>query len=141
SVLTYINIVFFFSSRRRHTRSKRDWSSDVCSSDLTKDLLPIVNLARSLNHLNESMETSRGVKIQQDIKHVKENLQKVKQVPEHLMPQFSKLINKIEEKVDGFTNDRRVNMCATIKWCAISGLHQQAYTFAFEYIISVMYAE
>src|SRR5699024_31191 len=28
------NCVFFFSSRRRHTRSKRDWSSDVCSSDL-----------------------------------------------------------------------------------------------------------
>src|SRR5699024_1443957 len=27
---------FFFSSRRRHTRSKRDWSSDVCSSDLTE---------------------------------------------------------------------------------------------------------
>src|SRR2546428_9287985 len=26
---------FFFSSRRRHTRSDRDWSSDVCSSDLT----------------------------------------------------------------------------------------------------------
>src|SRR5699024_12186653 len=25
---------FFFSSRRRHKRSKRDWSSDVCSSDL-----------------------------------------------------------------------------------------------------------
>src|SRR6266704_4097587 len=27
-------VFFFFSSRRRHTRSKRDWSSDVCSSDL-----------------------------------------------------------------------------------------------------------
>src|SRR5207249_6593499 len=26
-----------FSSRRRHTRSKRDWSSDVCSSDLVSD--------------------------------------------------------------------------------------------------------
>src|SRR5699024_12011443 len=26
--------LFFFSGRRRHTRSKRDWSSDVCSSDL-----------------------------------------------------------------------------------------------------------
>src|SRR5438105_13454305 len=25
---------FFFSSRRRHTRSTRDWSSDVCSSEL-----------------------------------------------------------------------------------------------------------
>src|SRR5207249_11766488 len=29
-----VHIIFFFSSRRRHTRSKRDWSSDVCSSDL-----------------------------------------------------------------------------------------------------------
>src|SRR5699024_11921874 len=29
---------FFFSSRRRHTRSKRDWSSDVCSSDLFFDI-------------------------------------------------------------------------------------------------------
>src|SRR6266436_7543340 len=28
--------VFFFSSRRRHTRCSRDWSSDVCSSDLLK---------------------------------------------------------------------------------------------------------
>src|SRR5690606_40386138 len=27
--------LFFFSSRRRHTRFSRDWSSDVCSSDLT----------------------------------------------------------------------------------------------------------
>src|SRR3989449_10440861 len=33
---------FFFSSRRRHTRCSRDWSSDVCSSDLTPvaDILP-----------------------------------------------------------------------------------------------------
>src|SRR5688500_20272004 len=27
-------IIFFFSSRRRHTRLQGDWSSDVCSSDL-----------------------------------------------------------------------------------------------------------
>src|SRR2546429_6716133 len=27
-------VCFFFSSRRRHTRCSRDWSSDVCSSDL-----------------------------------------------------------------------------------------------------------
>src|SRR3712207_7658017 len=27
-------LIFFFSSRRRHTRYWRDWSSDVCSSDL-----------------------------------------------------------------------------------------------------------
>src|SRR6266496_4664883 len=34
--LCFLSILFFFffSSRRRHTRSLRDWSSDVCSSDL-----------------------------------------------------------------------------------------------------------
>src|SRR5207249_7231775 len=38
-VITSLVCFFFFSSRRRHTRSKRDWSSDVCSSDL-KDPKP-----------------------------------------------------------------------------------------------------
>src|SRR5690349_24250890 len=34
-VIMVIDYLFFvFSSRRRHTRSLRDWSSDVCSSDL-----------------------------------------------------------------------------------------------------------
>src|SRR5699024_11654696 len=42
SVLTLCTILgvlvlFFFSSRRRHTMSKRDWSSDVCSSDLMSE--------------------------------------------------------------------------------------------------------
>src|SRR2546429_5237632 len=32
-VVCYVSL-FFFSSRRRHTRCSRDWSSDVCSSDL-----------------------------------------------------------------------------------------------------------
>src|SRR5437870_11540313 len=31
----FLFFFFFFSSRRRHTRWPRDWSSDVCSSDLT----------------------------------------------------------------------------------------------------------
>src|SRR6266705_4058581 len=31
---------FFFSSRRRHTRSYGDWSSDVCSSDLLLEVQP-----------------------------------------------------------------------------------------------------
>src|SRR2546429_4065123 len=30
----FLLVFFFFSSRRRHTRCSRDWSSDVCSSDL-----------------------------------------------------------------------------------------------------------
>src|SRR5699024_1372517 len=44
--------LFFFSSRRRHTRSKRDWSSDVCSSDLSSK----PGKTRTLNYytMNES---------------------------------------------------------------------------------------
>src|SRR3712207_6889792 len=34
---------FFFSSRRRHTRYWRDWSSDVCSSDLKSTMLRCIN--------------------------------------------------------------------------------------------------
>src|SRR3989442_10633056 len=37
--LTSLSACFFFSSRRRHTRCGRDWSSDVCSSDL-EELVP-----------------------------------------------------------------------------------------------------
>src|SRR5439155_13645456 len=35
------------SSRRRHTRWPRDWSSDVCSSDLASSMVLLVELARS----------------------------------------------------------------------------------------------
>src|SRR6266849_10419499 len=37
-MVVFFLFFFFFSSRRRHTRSTRDWSSDVCSSDLRPDL-------------------------------------------------------------------------------------------------------
>src|SRR5215467_11687905 len=40
-ILPHCNLssVFFFSSRRRHTRLQGDWSSDVCSSDLFFEFL------------------------------------------------------------------------------------------------------
>src|SRR6266576_7154131 len=45
-------LFFFFSSRRRHTRSLRDWSSDVCSSDLGawKTWEPMGLLGRDVHH-------------------------------------------------------------------------------------------
>src|SRR5215208_1308985 len=36
--MSWLAFIFFFSSRRRHTRWPRDWSSDVCSSDLYKTM-------------------------------------------------------------------------------------------------------
>src|SRR5256885_4495087 len=44
-------ILFFFSSRRRHTRLQGDWSSDVCSSDLR-------SRQRSLSSASDSHRTS-----------------------------------------------------------------------------------
>src|SRR2546429_4851261 len=38
--------LFFFSSRRRHTRCSRDWSSDVCSSDLKQGGGEVVGTVR-----------------------------------------------------------------------------------------------
>src|SRR2546422_5036820 len=52
-LITFITLVitcqfyfffFFFSSRRRHTRCSRDWSSDVCSSDLLQGRGPAMLL-------------------------------------------------------------------------------------------------
>src|SRR5207249_8761800 len=56
-------LYFFFSSRRRHTRSKRDWSSDVCSSDLTPFLLEGLDLdldARRQVKLHQRVDRLRG---------------------------------------------------------------------------------
>src|SRR3989337_3240902 len=47
-------LVFFFSSRRRHTRCYRDWSSDVCSSDLLLRL-------QILSFLEQSGKTDSSV--------------------------------------------------------------------------------
>src|SRR3989442_5536704 len=41
-------LFFFFSSRRRHTRCGRDWSSDVCSSDLVKRSMNEIQSLREL---------------------------------------------------------------------------------------------
>src|SRR5215510_14052883 len=54
---------FFFSSRRRHTRWPRDWSSDVCSSDLQPGR-PL-NLVLLLDN-SSSMERADRVRIRQE---------------------------------------------------------------------------
>src|SRR5207245_4648422 len=54
---SFSSALFFFSSRRRHTRCYRDWSSDVCSSDLYGSAAPGAEepYFRSGARWNESM--------------------------------------------------------------------------------------
>src|SRR5699024_6886468 len=86
----YIFNFFFFSSRRRHTRSKRDWSSDVCSSDLglyvgyryydKKELQPLYSFGHGLSYTQfkysemiidkESMKDEETVEVRASIKNI-----------------------------------------------------------------------
>ena len=58
--------IFFFSSRRRHTRYWRDWSSDVCSSDLktitdkssTSPLDHVATKSREIERVNMNLQLS-----------------------------------------------------------------------------------
>src|SRR5699024_12169977 len=57
-VQIYVVQAFFCSSRRRHTRAKRDWSSDVCSSDLSLTactILPPVKLNTCKSPVNTAL--------------------------------------------------------------------------------------
>src|SRR3712207_9265867 len=58
--------VFFFSSRRRHTRYWRDWSSDVCSSDLVDGMVIMYadNITDSIKSALAETERRRKKQIQ-----------------------------------------------------------------------------
>src|SRR3712207_9321710 len=54
-------LYFFFSSRRRHTRYWRDWSSDVCSSDLTARATALEGKERHEFHLSTNYRNSAEI--------------------------------------------------------------------------------
>src|SRR3712207_5555431 len=68
-------LFFFFSSRRRHTRYWRDWSSDVCSSDLlphiddfldngyTKEEMKMINETQKIFHDNNIKITATTARV------------------------------------------------------------------------------
>src|SRR5699024_623759 len=109
-------ISFFFSSRRRHTRSKRDWSSDVCSSDLLK-------AAYSLDDINGAvvMSVPQGKDIEDLNKRVvsyTENfmefvgrndaeidarLKELEREPMASLPEFESLIEEVHSRLGEIT--------------------------------------
>src|SRR5690625_1955559 len=92
--MSNISFFFFFSSRRRHTRWPRDWSSDVCSSDLNainkamKEVkqsraLPVpLHLRNAPTPLTKELNHGKNYKYPHDFKN---NFIKQPYLPEELM--------------------------------------------------------
>src|SRR5207253_4818229 len=60
--------LFFFSSRRRHTRWPRDWSSDVCSSDLgSYDQFAVFGLTISRSPRSRAASARQTGDLQRDV--------------------------------------------------------------------------
>src|SRR5262249_60773832 len=55
-----MDLIFFFSSRRRHTRLVSDWSSDVCSSDLPRYKMIKEKLECPSNKIGEILKMVRN---------------------------------------------------------------------------------
>src|SRR5690606_39574195 len=88
-----------FSSRRRHTRFSRDWSSDVCSSDL--------NVNRNENSLNEEQGVRQQNLILSDEEQmiytfITEQPRSINEIHEHTLIPFGHLnvllLNRSEER-------------------------------------------
>src|SRR3989454_4164521 len=60
--MKFLFLLFFFSSRRRHTRLQGDWSSDVCSSDLYRWRKTITYLTLAIGVLVIGREWLEGFK-------------------------------------------------------------------------------
>src|SRR5690606_39809728 len=89
---------FFFSSRRRHTRFSRDWSSDVCSSDLI-DHVAFRNMDERLEfYLKRHARVTGKKTIELSHQQIAEDLNTSREV-------ISRLLKKMEQ---GRSEERRV---------------------------------
>src|SRR5207248_4535888 len=83
--LSMVNFyLFFFSSRRRHTRSYGDWSSDVCSSDLAA-------MDGFIKKKEEELQQSLADKQKAAIKAIDEKIEKMKDAMSGALSKLGKL--------------------------------------------------
>src|SRR5256884_8033789 len=107
----------FFSSRRRHTRCSRDWSSDVCSSDLNKasQFALLNHLGREVHLCNVRLEELLRVEIYRRGLHsdafARENLRPV--TPNPVRPRAESLRSEGERTR---SEERRVGKECRSRW-------------------------
>src|SRR5699024_11346141 len=104
-----------FSSRRRHTRSKRDWSSDVCSSDLSSIVEGTEAVMKMLHMVDEDF-TQHTSKIEKSLVLIAQQLEqgrlmKVSEIIQFsLRPQFVKLQQAFIDTLGDQRKDKKVSI-------------------------------
>src|SRR5207302_3490847 len=97
---------FFFSSRRRHTRFSRDWSSDVCSSDL--------NQVEELKRLNQHFvrRAAQLADLHRAVQDITSELG-VQAMLEQLLPSLARALGTTQLTVDITETDVHVAVAGT----------------------------
>src|SRR5438874_8679673 len=111
---------FFFSSRRRHTRSLRDWSSDVCSSDLEAVL--IEHIARSADpavaYAHSVLESGASVA---------EASSRVGLLPKTFVRRFREQVGLAPKQLSRVRRLQRIlasiHRPADVDWCQVAAQH------------------
>src|SRR5690606_39643326 len=90
----------FFSSRRRHTRFSRDWSSDVCSSDLATTVVDdLKNLFGEVEGMSKALT--------EKLEALKETIERGEKITEKALEELQQWENEEEAKFDR-SEERRV---------------------------------
>src|SRR5690625_4386498 len=99
--------LFFFSSRRRHTRWPRDWSSDVCSSDLfdmwlTSQGYQDEDAFRELVRVNLLFDEAVYGEVEVSEEEIQEYYDRLSEEveAEHILVEDEELANEIKDKLD-----------------------------------------
>src|ERR1035438_10654527 len=97
-------LIFFFSSRRRHTRCLSDWSSDVCSSDLVRMYLKQMG---QVPLLTREQEVEISKRIENAELKAQEALFHASAVGGYIAVLGAKLLNR-EERFDRIVIDKKI---------------------------------
>src|SRR5690625_2232608 len=100
--LVFLYCLFFFSSRRRHTRWPRDWSSDVCSSDLSQSERPLIHQLDAY-HIQQSINRTFGYRKSKWKRKVRQALK------DHDKDQLTVILDTYESQLEDEAHIEKLN--------------------------------
>src|SRR5260221_7844793 len=99
---------FFFSSRRRHTRSLCDWSSDVCSSDLVgRSLAPIAALTEHAALMASRVTNREGFWSPLPVSSPHDELGRLAETFNHLLKSVDSAVRQLRQFVTDASHELR----------------------------------